>query len=448
MEIFGYEIGLFYARKAAKAETRASPSYELTNPQLLTVLGYPNGQFNAKIGVDNNVVLEIAPAWAAIRYISEGIANLGRGIFRRDTDGDVFPDYNSPIAQLFNGRVHPHYTTFDFLQTLVTNACLGNGYARIYRDPGTFRPTMLEIIPQDLVSIVYGQDGQLFYWISGIIDDKSVNVVLPETEMIHIKGVTMTGAAGRRVSLVHRNNFAQDIAALQYSNKYFEQGATVGGVVTFPNPITKEQRIAAEAKLRDQHAGAANAGGVMILDAGAKYEAIQNNPKDAAVIDFRSLTTVTVSQIFKVPLHLLSDLTKSTFSNIEQQNQDFVVHCLEPWAGKIEEEFTSKLFTTSEVRTRRRFFAFDFTQYKMGDMQSQAAFFSSMVQNGIMSRNEVRAKFNMNRMEGGDDLTVQINLTPIDLLEKVMTQKTTVPEPTANNTPDDEPEQTTASDDE
>lgn len=124
------------------------------------------------------------------------------------------------------------------------------------------------------------------------------------------------------------------------------------------------------------------------------------------------------------------------------------MHCLEPWAGKIEEEFTSKLFTTSEVRTRRRFFAFDFTQYKMGDMQSQAAFFSSMVQNGIMSRNEVRAKFNMNRMEGGDDLTVQINLTPIDLLEKVMTQKTTVPEPTANNTPDDEPEQTTASDDE
>jgi hypothetical protein len=140
-------------------------------------------------------------------------------------------------------------------------------------------------------------------------------------------------------------------------------------------------------------------------------------------MDFKNLSTVGVSQIFKVPLHLLSNLTKSTFSNIEQQNQDFVVHCLEPWAGKIEEEFTSKLFTTSEIKNRKRFFAFDFSQYKMGDMKSQAEFFGSMVQNGIMSRNEARGRFNLNKIDGGDILTVQLNLVPIEMLPSIAKQQ-------------------------
>jgi len=416
MQIAGFEIGLFYVRKA-DARTR---SYSISNPDTAAIFG--GISMNPNITVTDATVLEIPPAWAAIRYISEGIANLGRGVFVR-RNSDVLHDYESPVAQLFNGRPHPHYTTFDFLQTLVANACLGNGYARIYRDRATMSPVALEIIPSAYVSIVYGNDGQLFYHVCGPINERTVNVYLPETDMIHIKGVTFTGEIGKRVSLVHRDTFSVDVAANEYTNKYFQKGAAVGGIISFPNALTVEQRADLKLKALEKHQGSRNAGSVMVLDTGADFKPIQSSPKDAAVMDFKNLSTVGVSQIFKVPLHLLSDLTKSTFSNIEQQNQDFVVHCLEPWAGKIEEEFTSKLFTTSEIKNRKRFFAFDFSQYKMGDMKAQAEFFGSMVQNGIMSRDEVRAKFNLNKVEGGDILTVQLNLVPIEMLPSIAKQQ-------------------------
>lgn len=422
MRLLGYEIGFFYARKAETAQGVRSMS--LTNPANLSLFGIDTSFLSSGAGsVTNETVLRIPPAWSAIRYISEGIASLDRGVFRRDSDGDVFPDHGSPVSYLFDGRPHPCYTTFDFFQTIIANACLGNGYARIHFDGQTARPVALELIPQEMVQQYYGPSGQLFYQVTGILNNQSVNVMLSETEMLHIKGVTLTGLLGKRVSLVHSWSFSTSIGAQQYSNTYFEKGASVGGLITFPNALSKEQRDVLKSKLEGSHAGSKNAGSIMVLDAGADFKAMQAGPKDAAVIDFRNLTTVEVSQIFKVPLHLLSQLDRATFSNIEQQNQDFVVHCLLPWARKVEEEITTKLFTTSEIRNRRRFFAFDLSAMQMGDMEAQSKFFASAIQNGWMTPNEVRAKKNLNKIEGGDTLFIQQNMAPMDALDEILKGK-------------------------
>lgn len=416
MRIGNYDIGFFYARKVEQR------GLSLSNPATAAYLGFPTSSpFQAQ--VNNDTVLSIPPAFAAIRYISEGIASLNRGVFKRDSDGDVFPDHGSPVAQIFDGRPHPYYTTFDFLQALVSNACMGNGYARIHRDPVTMRPVAIEILPQEFVDIVYNRLGELYYHVCGSINEQVVNVYLPETEMIHIKGVSFTGVQGKRMTLTHSGVFATSLGAQKYSKTWFEKGATVGGIITFPLPLNPQQREMVDKKITDAHAGAANAGSVMVLDAGADFKAITVGPKDAHVVDFANLSTIQVSQIFKIPLHLLSQLDRSTFSNMEQQNQDFVVHCLQPWAKKIGEEFTTKLFTTSEVRNRRRFFAFDLEPLQMGDMEAQAAFFSSAIQNGWMTPNEVRAKKNMNKVEGGDKLFIQQNMAPMEQLEEILKGK-------------------------
>jgi HK97 family phage portal protein len=420
MRIGGYEIGLFYARKVE--QPTAQRGLGLTNPGVAAYLGLtaysPGGT-----QISNDIVLTIPPAWSAIRYISEGIASLGRGVFSRQSDGDVFPDHNSPVSYLVDGRPHPHYSMFDFLQTLVSNACMGNGFARIHFDPATARPTALELIPQEYVAVLYSPSGQLFYHISGVLDNQAVNVYLPETEMIHIKGVTFTGLMGKRVSFVHQSSFSLGVNSAKYSETYFEKGASVGGLITFPNVLSKDQRDILKTKLTEQHLGGKNAGSIMVLDAGADFKPMQAGPENSKVIDFANLSTVEVSQIFKVPLHLLSQLDRSTFSNMEQQNQDFVIHCLRPWAKKIEEEFNAKLFTTSEARTRRKFFAFDLDAMMMGDMQAQAAFFSSAIQNGWMTPNEIRAKKNMNKIGGGDTLFIQQNMSPMELLGEILQGK-------------------------
>ncbi|MBK8225441.1 MAG: phage portal protein [Candidatus Obscuribacter sp.] len=395
----------------------------LTNPALAEYLGLTTFPQISGATVSDSSVLQIPPAWSAIRYISEGIASLSRSVYLREPDGDIVPDHGSPVAALFDGRPHPHYTTFDFLQAVVANACLGNGYARIYKDSVTARPVMLEIIPQEFVHIVYSSAGEMYYHVSGIINDKSVNYYLPQTEMLHIKGVTFTGILGKKTSIVHAGSFSTSLGAQEYGNTWFSKGASVGGLITFPTPLIKEQREMLRSKIEAAHSGSKNAGSIMVLDSGADFKAIQSGPQDAAVIDFNNLSTIQVSQIFKIPLHLLSQLDRSTFSNMEQQNQDFVVHCLQPWARKIEEEFNTKLFTTSEIRNRKRFFAFDLSPLQMGDMDSQAAFFASAIQNGWMTPNEVRAKKNLNRIEGGDQLFIQQNMAPMDRLNEILDGK-------------------------
>lgn len=441
MRIFGFDI------TRRKAEPTQARSMALTNPALAEYLGLTTFPQISGATVNDASVLQIPPAWSAIRYISEGIASLSRSVYLREPDGDIVPDHNSPVAALFDGRPHPHYTTFDFLQALVSNACLGNGYARIYRDASTARPSALEIIPQEFVHIVYSSAGEMYYHVSGIINDKSVNYYLPQTEMLHIKGVTFTGIMGKKTSIVHNQAFGTAIGSQVYSNTWFERGAQVAGLITFPMPLKQEQRDDVKKKIATGHAGAVNAGSIMILDSGADFKAFTSGPQDAAVIDFNNLTTVQVAQIFKMPLHLLSQLDRSTFSNMEQQNQDFVVHCLQPWARKIEEEFNTKLFTTSEIRNRKRFFAFDLSPLQMGDMDSQAAFFASAIQNGWMTPNEVRAKKNLNRIEGGDQLFIQQNMAPMDKLEDILegkngkeTQGETQDAQADNDTEDDQPE--------
>lgn len=433
LQLGGYEIGFFYARKARPAQEQRG--LNLTNPAVAAYLGLSDYTPGGKV-VSNDTVLTIPPAWSAIRYISEGIASLGRGVFIRQTDGDVFPDHGSPVSYLIDGRPHPHYSMFDFLQTLVSNACMGNGYARIHFDAQTAKPYALELIPPEFVQLVYSVGGQLFYHISGVMDNQAVNVYLPETEMVHIKGVSFTGLQGKRVSMIHQDTFSLGVNSAKYSQTYFEKGASVGGLITFPNVLTPDQRDRLRDKVSVQHLGGKNAGSIMVLDGGADFKPMQAGPENSKVIDFANLSTVEVSQIFKVPLHLLSQLDRSTFSNMEQQNQDFVIHCLRPWAKKIEEEFNSKLFTTSEARTRRRFFAFDLDAMMMGDMQAQAAFFSSAIQNGWMTPNEIRAKKNMNRIEGGDTLFIQQNMAPMELLGEILEAKANGTGQTQTQTPD------------
>lgn len=434
LQVGGYELGFFYARKVKK-DPESTRGISLSNPAVAAYLGLADYAPGSAY-VSTDTILGIPPAWSAIRYISEGIASLGRGVFVRQPDGDVFPDNNSAVSQLLNGRPHPHYTMFDFLQTLITNACLGNGYARIHFDQETFKPYALEIIPPEFVALVYAPSGQLFYHISGTFDNRAVNVYLPETEMIHIKGVTLNGLQGKRVSLIHQDTFNLGVNSAAYSSAYFEKGASVGGLITFPNVLTKEQRDVLKTKLTEQHLGGKNAGSIMVLDAGADFKPMQAGPENSKVIDFSNLSTVEVSQIFKVPLHLLSQLDRSTFSNMEQQNQDFVVHCLRPWAKKVEEEFNTKLFTTSEMRTRRRFYAFDLDAMMMGDMQAQAAFFSSAIQNGWMTPNEIRAKKNLNRIDGGDTLFIQQNMSPMDMLGEILKLKADGTGKTQTQTPE------------
>lgn len=427
MRIFGLNIT---RNRPVKEELRSNCDNLGQNSVLAQILGVTPGLSGQT--VSDKDILSVPPAYSAIRYISEGIAALPRMVEKSTKLGWIQNEAH-PVATLFAGRPNPWYTWFDFIQALVAQACLGDGYARIHFDLTTMRPTALELFPRHMVWPYYTQDGDLRYRIQGvkdgqyILNEPAVSLDLASWEMIHVKGLTLTGMLGERISLRHKETFGAAVASSKYTSAFFGNGAHVGGVVTTPHQLTQDQRDKIKRKIGQSYGGVENTGSIMVLDAGMTFNKVQLSPQEAALIDFRNLSVQDCSRIFKVPLHLLSNLDRSTFSNMEQQGMDFVVHCLTPWVVKLQEEFNTKLFRRAEIENKRVRVRMDVKSMLLADHDSRAKYYQTMIQNGIFSINDARRAEGLNSVPGGDALFMQMNMTTVD--------KIINPEP-AENTPD------------
>ena len=416
MRIFGYEIT--FSRKEKRTSDFTGGNYLISN-----------ASFSAPYGTKatDQTILGLSPVWAAIRYISEGVAMLPFDVYRSTPDGNE-RNPNHPLQYLISERPHPHYSRIDFLSALVANACLGDGFARIHFDPNQ-RPYALELLPRAIVSMRYGSQGQLLYDIMGspspsdVYSPPVIVATLQDCEIIHIKGVTLSGVKGERLTLTHKDGFGAALSAQKYVGNFFDNGAAPSGALVYPSLLTKEQIDKAEKKVQNKYSGADNAGRVMILDGGMKFERFSMGPQEAALVDFRNLSVEDCSRIFKVPLHMLSSLDRSTFSNIEQQEGDYYTHCLPVWSQKIEQEFNYKLFTALERSKRRAFVAFDYTFARMGDSDSTAKMIAATVQNGVMTANEWRKRLNLQTIPDGNRTYIQQNMMPTDMVDEVLENK-------------------------
>lgn len=381
----------------------------LTQNEMIRLL---SGQTFSGIPQSEEEVLKISPAFAAIGYISTSLASLPFSVYKRTESGQKMAE-NHPVFALFAGRPHPLYTKYQFFQTLVANALLGDGYARIHFG-ADMRPYALEILPASGVLPQMAADGSLYYQVSGLVNGRATSVALADWEVLHIKSLSWNGIRGVQLRAVHADTLGMASAAQQYSRNFFENGAHITGYLKVPGELPG---TGSADKLRKEFMKAAggigNAGTVPVLDSNTDFVKVGLNPGEAAVMDFRKLTVQDCARIWRVPMHLLGDLDRSSFSNIEQQNADFLTYTLMPLISQIEDELDTKLFTAQEIRARRYRTAFDMSAFQRADTKSQAEFYATMAQNGIMSRNEIRAKFNLNPMDGGDTLTIQLNMADL-----------------------------------
>ena len=373
------------------------------------------------VPVTNKSILGLSPAWAAIRYISETVAAMPIGVYSWDAKNEGYDSRTDhPVNSVVSSRPHPHYTKFDFFQALIANACLGNGFARIHRD-ASFQPYALELIPPHMVQIDHSDDGSLIYKISGEKAGKSVNITLMDFEMIHIKGVTFNGASGEKISLIHRDNISSSLAAQKYTDNFFSNGTHLSGTLTTDLELSEEQRENAREAFKNAYGGLDNVGTTAVLDMGVKYNRVGLTPQEAALVDFRKLSAEECSRIFKVPMHMLSNLDRSAFSNIEQQSLEFRQYTLPTWTEKVEQEINYKLFSKLEFQKRRAFVMFDYTHLNMADTDSMSKLISAGVQNGVFTGNMFRKWYKQPKHPDGDRLYIQRNLVPVDRVDDTIT---------------------------
>ena len=396
--------------RAVEVVPTESRSYSLTDPNFWSYFNLRN-QTKADVPVTQHTILGNSPFYSACRYISEGIAMLDRQVMRKMA-GRTSQIEDHPVAELLADTPHPHYTWFQLLSALLVNAVMGNGYARIWRDPMSMRPVYVEHIPSNCVCVENDMWGNLVYRVSGVIGGRSVNIDLPPSDVIHVKNLSLDAISGLSTLFLHQDIHGTGIALGQYSASTLGQGAAPSIAISSEDDLTFADMKTARENFMAQYSGSANAGVPVFLGKGQGIEYLSLRPSEVGFSAFGDMNVADVARITKVPLDLLMVENGGTYGAGVQRSKDFLLHCLSPWIEQLQEEFTRKLFRQSEQG--RYSFQFDTSMYLSLDAEAQAQVYMGYVAGSIMTPNEVREKLGLPPAKGGDSLMVDINLIPIE----------------------------------
>lgn len=382
-------------------EVRASPE----NPSVsVSDFGAVSTYFPAgssSISVTTDSALTFSPIWAGVRIISEAVASLPLSVYERTKEGKVLAPEHS-LHNLLHNSPNPVQTSFSFRETMQANTTLnGNGYALIIRN-GAQDVLELEYLDPAKVEVKL-VDKRLVY----TVDGKAVTA----DKILHISGLGFDGVKGKSVIDIARENIELALSQKKFGINFYKNGANLSGVIEYPTKLTKEAADRLRNSWNAKYSGLNNSHSTAVLEEGAKFTRIGSAPGEAQYTEILNFLVTEVARLLLIPPHKLADLTKSSFSNIEQQSIDFLVHCLRPWLVRWEQEMNRKLF--KEADKGRFFVEFSMEGLLRGDSAARSAFYREMLNTGVFCINDVRKLENMNTIPGGDEHFVPLNYIPL-----------------------------------
>ena len=226
-------------------------------------------------------------------------------------------------------------------------------------------------------------------------------VILKPSDVLHIPGLGFDGLVGYSPIAMAKNAIGMAIACEEYGAKFFANGAAPGGVLEHPGTIKDPQRV--REAWQSQFGGSGNSNKIAVLEEGMKYTPIGISPEQAQFLETRKFQINEIARIFRIPPHMVGDLEKSSFSNIEQQSLEFVKYTLDPWVIRWEQSIMRTILSFDEKK--QYFVKFNLEGLLRGDYASRMSGYATARQNGWMSANDIRELENLDRIpadEGGD----------------------------------------------
>ena len=373
------------------------------------------GLSNTGVAVNQDTSLTYSAVFACVRVLSESVASLPIDIIK-DVNGDKTVDKDHPVYKLLAQKPNNYMTSFTWRQILMTNLVLnGNSYFNIIRDTSA-RPVSLEYIPSENVDVKL-QGGEIFYEIKEGGDGFGPTVeskIIKHDDMLHFQGLSYDGIKGRSVIETHRDSFGLSIAANKYGGAYYGNASSPSGILSHPGKLSKEAADRLKFSWNSSYGnGPMNAHKTAILEEGMSFKPVSMNPEDADFLNTRKFQVTEIARIFRVPPHMIGDLDRATFTNIEQQGIDFLTHTLRPYLINLEEELERKLFRENEQDTYK--IMFNANGMLRGDSEARAKFYKDMSSIGVLSINDIRRMENMNDIgSDGDKHYYALNYAPID----------------------------------
>lgn len=382
-----------------------APQSELQKPASRPFTFFPRTQ--AGIFVDEETALKYSAVWSAVRIISETMASLPWSHLKNRPNGGKEKLSDSNVSHVLGKMTNPETCAFTFRETIVAHGLLwGNGYAEIERDlRGKLKA--LWIIPPNRVNVTRDEDNNLVY---EIVNIDQPNTVLPANRIFHLKGLGYDGLVGYSVIALAAQSIGLGLATEQYGASFFGSGSIPGGVLTHPGKLSDPAKDNLRDAWNKHHRGANKGGAIAVLEEGLKYESLGIPPDDAQFLETRKFQVAEIARWFRVPPHKIGDLENATFSNIWQQNIQFVTDAVVPWALRLEQEADAKLLSANRVSGT--FTKLNVNGLLRGDTASRFDAYTKGRQWGWLSADDVREFEDMNPLPNGEG---KIYLVPMNM---------------------------------
>ena len=375
------------------------------------------GGSSAGKNVNERSAMQMTAVYSCVRILAEAVAGLPLHLYRYKEDGGKERAIDNNLYHLLHDEPNKEMSSFIFRETLMTHLLLwGNAYAQIIRNGKGEVVALYPLMPNKM-QVDRDENGELYYIYTRSSDESKtmdgVTVYLTPRDVLHIPGLGFDGLVGYSPIAMAKNAIGLAIATEEYGAKFFANGAAPSGVLEHPGTIKDPSRL--RENWNSTFGGSANSGKVAVLEEGMKYTPISISPEQAQFLETRKFQIDEIARIFRVPPHMVGDLEKSSFSNIEQQSLEFVKYTLDPWVIRWEQSLSRALLNEDEKR--KYFFKFNLEGLLRGDYESRMSGYAVARQNGWMSANDIRELENMDKIpaeDGGDLYLINGNMLPLN----------------------------------
>ena len=374
------------------------------------------GSTTAGKTVTEQSAMQMTAVHSCVRILAEAVAGLPLHLYKYTDDGGKEKSIKHPLYRILHDEPNPEMSSFVFRETMMTHLLLwGNAYAQIIRNGKNEVIALYPLMPNRM-TVHRDDNGKLYYtYYRGgdeAVKNKEYMITLSTNDVLHIPGLGFDGLVGYSPITMAKNAIGLAMATEEYGAKFFANGASPGGVLEHPGTIKDPDKL--KKSWNSAYQGSANSHRVAILEEGMKYTQIGISPEQAQFLETRKFQINEIARIFRVPPHMVGDLEKSSFSNIEQQSLEFVKYTLDPWVIRWEQSIIRSLLSAEEKKTY--FVKFNLEGLLRGDYQSRMNGYAIGRQNGWMSANDIRELENLDMIsadEGGDLYLINGNMLPL-----------------------------------
>lgn len=355
--------------------------------------------------VNERTAMQTTAVYACVRILAEAVASLPLHVYEYQDDGGKKLVHDHPLYYLLHDEPNPEMTSFVFRETLMSHLLIwGNAYAQIIRD-GAGRVLGLYPLLPDKMDVQRDDRGNIYYVYSRNSDENPMfkeygDIRLKAEDVLHIPGLGFDGLIGYSPIAMAKNAVGMTLACEEYGASFFANGANPGGVLEHPGVLKDPSKV--RESWNSVYRGVNNAHKIAVLEEGMKYQQIGIPPEEAQFLETRKFQINEIARLYRIPPHMVGDLDKSSFSNIEQQSLEFVKYTLDPWVIRWEQSLQRSLLLPGEKG--KYFIKLNVDGLLRGDYQSRMNGYAVGRQNGWFSANDIREMENMNPIpdeEGG-----------------------------------------------